>query len=150
MAARGLRERGRRNVFSRDSYVFKHLRSTKLHHLPISIHLSCERRGAGHFQRGFKRGKSFVKCLRAQKGRRTMPPWRIQTQKGMTAANKTFKPTSVGGGPLKEKIRFPGNVFKIEFLQAFSDGACRTVRKTLDKTSNTELTLLTFSNLLDR
>lgn len=47
-------------------------------------------------------------------------PRRILTQKEAMAANKTFKPTLVGGGPLREGIRFQENVFKIELLEALS------------------------------
>lgn len=54
-------------------------------------------------------------------------PRRIPTQKGATAANKTFKPTLVEGGPLRGRIRFQGNVFKIEFLDALSRYVLRIV-----------------------
>lgn len=97
------------------------------------------------FNEALREAKPFVKCLRAQKGRHTMPPWRIQAQKGMTAANKTFKPTSVGGGPLKEKIRFSGNVFKIEFLRAFSDGEAELRQKSNPQSSLINI-LLQISN----
>lgn len=63
---------------------------------------------------------NLCESLRAQKGCHTIPPRRILTQKGATAANKTFNPTLVGGGPLREGIRFQGNVSKIEFLEALS------------------------------
>lgn len=54
-------------------------------------------------------------------------PRRIPTQKGATAANKTFKPTLVEGGPLRGRIRFQGNVFKIELLDALSRYVLRIV-----------------------
>lgn len=61
---------------------------------------------------------NFCESLRAKKGCHTIP--QEGTQKGATAANKTFKQTLVGGGPLREGISFQGNVFKIEFLDALS------------------------------
>lgn len=58
-----------------------------------------------------------------------MLPRRVLTQKGATAANKTFKSTPVGGSPLREGIRFQWNVSKIEFLEALSLDDCRSVSK---------------------
>lgn len=53
-------------------------------------------------------------------------PRRVLSQRGPTAANKTFKPTSVGGGPLRGGIRLQGNVYKIEFFEALSINDCKT------------------------
>lgn len=120
-----LNKPGKLNVFRYNFYamcVFSFL-ATKLHHLSISSHLSCEKRRPGHFQQGLK-GPNFCESLRAQKGCHTIPPRRILTQKGATAANKTFKPTFVGGEPPRKRIRFQGNVSKIEFLEAFSLDDC--------------------------
>lgn len=92
----------------------------------LSIYLS-EKRGPGHFQRGFEKNQTFVRVWEHKKDAPHNTPRRILTQKGATAANKTSKPTLVGGGPLREGIRFQGNVFKIEFLEALSLYVFRTV-----------------------
>lgn len=86
-----------------------------------------KREGQVTFREAY-RETNLCESVRAQKGCHTIPPRRILTQKGATAANKTFKPTLVGGGPLREGIRFQGNVSKIEFFEALSLDDCTTVR----------------------
>lgn len=77
-------------------------------------------RALGHFWERFGKKTYFCESLRAQKGCHTIPLGSILAQKGATAANKTFAPASLGGGPRREGIRFQGNVLKIEFLEALS------------------------------
>lgn len=101
-------------------FLFRYLLTTKLHHLFLYIY-QLKREGQVTFREALrKEKKNFCESLRAQKGCHTIALEGFWHKRRRRLQIKHSKPTLVGGAPLRERIRFQGNVFKIEFLEALS------------------------------